>query len=145
MQFLAGLQIDSVDHADDSLRRPRTQRFQQGPQSVMALRRLHQNDAAWIKPETGEAMSGQAAALTRSVTRHRDNGFFVGCRFWEVAVQAAQHRDDKAESGRECSLRCWDDLMECAAGQAAVRQVGIKCGQAERKAGSHGWRAPRLP
>jgi len=145
MQFLAGLQIKPVDHADDGLRRSRMQRFQQDPHIVAALRRLHQDDAARIKSETVEAMSGQAAALARSVTRHRDNDFFVGRSFQEVAAQADQHRDDKTESGRERSLRCGDELMECAAAQTAIRQVGIKCGKPEWKAGSHGRRAPRLP
>jgi hypothetical protein len=145
MQSLAGLQIESVAQADDGLRRARTQRFQQSPQIVVTLRRLHQDDATRIKSKTAEAMSGQTAALARSMMRHHDNDFFLCRRFWEVAVKAGQHRDDETESGRERSLCCRDDFMECAAGKTAVRQVAVECGNTERKPSSRGWRTPRLP
>jgi len=58
MQFLAGLQIELVDHPGDGVRRARAQRFHQGPQVFFPMGRLHQDRAAWIKAEAVEAMSG---------------------------------------------------------------------------------------
>src|SRR6516165_4674969 len=84
MQFLAGLQIEPIDHAGDGLRRSRTQRFKKRPQSVVEVRRLHQDGASWIESEMIEAMPGQAAASAQSVARHHEDDFFgwVVARRW---------------------------------------------------------------
>jgi hypothetical protein len=42
-----------------------------------------------------------------------------------------QNRRDEAEGGGDAAFRCRDDFMQGAAGEAAVRQVGIDCPQAE--------------
>jgi hypothetical protein len=142
---LAGLQIEPIDHADDGLRCARMQRFQQCPQIVVAIRSLHQDRAARIKSKTVEAMSGQTTALPRSMVRHHENDLFIFPRCGEGGAKACQHRYDKTESGWERSLRCRDDLMECAAGKTAVRQVAIKCGKIERKRGKQGLGPPWMP
>jgi hypothetical protein len=72
------------------------------------------------------------------MVRHHENDLFVSRRFWEIGAQASQHGDDKTESGWERRLRCRDDLMECAAGKPAVRQVAIKCDKTKRKLGIQG-------
>ncbi len=90
-------------------------------------------------------MSRQTTALARSMARHHENDLFISRRIWEIGAKAGQHRDDKTESGWECRLRCRDDLMECAAGKPAVRQVGIKCGKTERKLGIQGLRPSWMP
>jgi hypothetical protein len=87
-------------------------------------------------------MSRQTTALARSVVRHHENDLFVSRRFWEVGAKACQHRYEKTESGWECRLRCRDNLMECAAGKAAIRQVAIKCGKIESKLGMQGLGPP---
>jgi hypothetical protein len=58
MQFLAGFQIEPIDHADDGLRHLRTQAFDQGPQYVLSLRGIDENCAARIEAETVKAMTG---------------------------------------------------------------------------------------
>jgi hypothetical protein len=45
--------------------------------------------------------------------------------------QARQYGHDETEGSREDIFRFGDDLMQGAAGQAALRQVGIESGQAE--------------
>ena len=132
MQFLAGLQIEPIDHADDGLWRLRTQRFHQCPQNVGTMRRLHQDCAARIEAETIEAMSRQSSALPRFVARHHEDDFFAARRFWEQA--AGQHRDNETERDRERSLRCRDNLMQ-RAGKPTIRQAAIKCGKAETERG----------
>ena len=133
MQFLTGLQIEPIDHADDGLRRSRTQRFHQCPQSVVAMRRLHHDRAARIEAETVKPVAGQATALARSIGRHHENDLFVSPRFGEGGAKAGQDRDDKTESSWERSLRCRDDLMQRAGDKPAIRQMAIKCGKPERQ------------
>jgi|AmaraimetFIIA100_FD_contig_121_65159_length_7151_multi_5_in_0_out_0_3 hypothetical protein len=58
MQFLAGLQIELIDYADDGLRRARTQAFDQRPQRVLPMRGIDDDRAARIETETVKAMSG---------------------------------------------------------------------------------------
>jgi hypothetical protein len=76
------------------------------------------------------------------MARHHKNDWFVSQRYWKIGAEAGQYRCDKTESGWERSWRCRDDLMECAASKAAVRQMAIKCGKAERKLGMQGLRPP---
>lgn len=145
MQFLAGLQIELVDHADNSLRCARTQRFQQCPQTVVAMRRLHQDRAGRLKSETVKAVSGQMTALARSMVRHHVNGLFVSRRCRDVGAKACEHCYDKTESGGKRCLRCRDDLMKRAAVKTAIQQVAIKCGKAERKPGLQRLGPPWMP
>ena len=65
--------------------------------------------------------------------RQHENDLFVFRHVRERGAKARQQRYDKTERGRERSLGCRHDLMECAAGKAAVRQVAIKCGKTEGK------------
>ena len=58
MQFLAGFQIEPIDHADDGLRRARTQAFDQRPQRVLPMRGINDDRAVRIETETVKAMSG---------------------------------------------------------------------------------------
>lgn len=111
----------------------------------MAIRRVHHNRAARIKSESIEAKSREAAVLSRSMAWRHENDLFVSRRFWQQGAKACQHGYDKTESSWDRSLRCRDDLMKCGAGQTAVRQVAIKCGQAERKAGMQGLGPSGLP
>ncbi len=79
------------------------------------------------------------------MVRYHHNDLFASRRFRETGVKARQHRDDKTERGWERSLRCRDNLMECAAGKATIRQVAIKCGKAERKLALQGVRPFWMP
>jgi len=63
MQFLAGLQIELVDHPGDRLRRCRTQRLGNRPQCFFAVRRLDQDQARRIEAESVEAVPGKTAML----------------------------------------------------------------------------------
>jgi hypothetical protein len=126
MQFLAGFQIELIDHADDGLRRLRTQRLDQGPQYVLPLRGIDEDRAARIEAETVKAVTGQATALARAIGRHHEDNFFPRGR-----KKTRQYRHDETEGGWECNLRCRNDLMQRAADEAAMRQVRIKWGQFE--------------
>ena len=90
-------------------------------------------------------MSGQAAALARSVARQHENDLFVSRHVRERGAKARQQRYDKTERGRERSLRCRDDLMKRAAVKTAIQQVAIKCGKAERKPGLQRLGPPWMP
>ena len=145
MQFLAGFQIEPIDHAGDGLRRLRTQRFHQYPQSVVAMRRLHDDRAARIEAEAVKPVSGQTTALARSIARHHEDDLSVACRFWGGGAKPCQYRNDKTESGWECSLRCRNDLMQRARDKSTIRQMAIKGGKPERQSGMQGLGRASLP
>ena len=117
------------------------------------MRRLDQDCAARIQTETFEAMSGEPAALTQDMGRHDEDDSSLGGLWgtiwetiWEtmgetvsiraLAIrqaipirrrQSGQYGHQKTERGRQRRLRCRNDLMECAAGEAAIRQMRIEC------------------
>jgi hypothetical protein len=124
MQFLAGLQIELVDHPDDRLRRCRTQRLGNRPQCFFAVRRLDESQACRIETESVEAVSGKTAMLAPSIGR-QDKDERGRKR------KAGKERHDEAEGGRQFAFRLGYDLVQRAAGQAAFRQVAIDRGNAE--------------
>jgi hypothetical protein len=130
MQFLTGFQIEPIDHADDGLRRLRTQAFDQGPQYVLPMRGIDENRAARIEAETVKTVTGQATALARFISRHHEDNFLPGGL--ERGKKRRQHSHDETESGGQCSLRCRNDLMQRVADEAAIGEVGINGGQLER-------------
>jgi hypothetical protein len=99
------------------------------------MRRLYQDCAARLEPETLEAMSRQPSVLPRLMARHHEHNFFIARRFREQAAKPCERRDDKTERRWERRLRCRDHLMQRAAGKPTVRQAVIKCGKAESKRG----------
>jgi hypothetical protein len=126
MQLLAGFQIEPVDHRGDRLRHARMQSFRHGPQRFFAMRRFDQSDARGIETEAIQAVSAQAAMLALPIGRqNEDEG--------AAPRQPRQNCRDETESSREDALGCGDDLVQGAAGQAALRQVGIESGQIERE------------
>ena len=161
MQFLAGLQIELIDYADDGLRRARTQAFDQRPQRVLPMRGIDDDRAARIETETVKAMSGdmtgemtaETAALAQPVLaqpvlaqtvlvpdmdwRDEDDFFLppilppMWRRVGGRRNKASQHSRRKAEGSRECGLRRRNDLMQRGATETAIGQVGIKCAEAE--------------
>jgi hypothetical protein len=44
---------------------------------------------------------------------------------------AGENGREETEGGGDAAFRCRDDFMQSAAGEAAIRQVGIDCPQAE--------------
>src|ERR1700734_2387901 len=124
LQFLAGLQIEPVDHPDDRLWHTRMQSLRHGPEGFFPVRRLDQSDADRIEAEAVETMSAKAAMVALPIGRHDEE---------EGAArrQAAQPRHDETEGGRKRACRFRYDLMQGAAGEAALRQMGIDGGQAE--------------
>ncbi len=100
------------------------QRLGNRPQSFFAVRRLDQDHAAGIEAQGVEAVSGNMSAkpavwaqpITRHMGRHDDDER-VRRR------QAAQERHDEAEGGSDGALRLRHDLVQGAAGEAALRQV----------------------
>ena len=45
------------------------QRLLDGPQGVLAPRRLHQDETAWIKTQRAQAVAGEAAVTAKPVSR----------------------------------------------------------------------------
>jgi hypothetical protein len=135
MQFLAGLEIEPVDHPRDGGRRGRMQRLRHGPQAFFAMRRFDQDQAGGIETEGGEAvagnMSGKPAMLAQPIGRNDED---------ERAArrQAGKNGHDEAEGGGDGAFRLGHDFMERAAGQAALGQVGIKRGKAEGQGAAPG-------
>ena len=74
MQFLAGLQIELIDYADDGLRRARTQAFDQRPQRVLPMRGINDDRAVRIETETVKAMSGD---MTGEMDWRDEDNFFL--------------------------------------------------------------------
>jgi hypothetical protein len=78
MQFLAGLQIELIDYADDGLRRARTQAFDQRPQRVLPMRGINDDRAARIETETVKAMSGDMTGeMTAEMDWRDEDNFFL--------------------------------------------------------------------
>jgi len=103
------------------------------------MRRLDQDGAAQIQTETIEAMSREPAALTQGMGRHDEDDSSLGSVTVSIRAlaicqavpirrrQSGQYGDHKTERGWQCRLHCRNDLMECAAGEAAIRQMRIEC------------------
>ncbi len=101
------------------------QRLFQSPQGVFAMCGLDQDQAARIQTETVEAMTVKPAKFARLIGGH-DQDERLGVH------QAGKDRHHKAEGGRGgASFR--HDLMQTTAGQAALREMGVKGGKIERK------------
>ena len=99
------------------------QRFLDGPQGVLAARRFHQDETVRIKPKCARAVAVQAAVAAKPISRD-DEKERVNAR------KTGQQRHHKTKGGRQC---VWfgDDLMQRAAGKAALRQIAIDGGKAE--------------
>ncbi len=69
MQPLTHFQLEPVDYAGDRSRCCRAQGLLHGPQGVLPVGRLDQEEARWIEPEGAQAMPGKTAVLTLSVSR----------------------------------------------------------------------------
>jgi hypothetical protein len=104
------------------------QRLLDGPQRVLALRRLHQDEAAWIKPQRAYAMSIQAAVTAKPISRNDEEKFANGGK-------TGEQRHHETEGGSERVLFGYN-LMQSAAGKAALRQMPVDGGEAEGDRGS---------
>ncbi len=124
MQFLAGLQIESVDHAGDGGRRRRTQRLGHRPQRFFAVRGLDHNHAGRIETESTKPMAAKLAISAPSVSRDDDDDRMQ-------PRQAGEKRCDETEGRRLCGFGRGYDFMQGTGGQAAFRQIGIECVEAE--------------
>jgi hypothetical protein len=124
MQLLAGLQIELVDRSRDGLRRSRTQGLRHGPERFLAVRRLDDNQPAWIETEAIEPVSMQTAMFALPVIRcDKDNR--MGLR------QTGKAGHQEAESSRQFGLRPGNDLVQRGSGEATLRQAGIERGKSE--------------
>jgi hypothetical protein len=124
MQPLAQFQIELVDHPGDGGRRGRMQCLGHGPQGLLAVRRLDQDQARRIETEAADAMSGKTAVSTPCVVGH-DHDDRIDPR------QAGKNRHDETEGGGTRTFALGHDFMQRACGQAAFRQAGIECGEPE--------------
>ncbi len=122
MQPLTGFQIELVDHPGDGLGRTRTQRLLHGPKGFSAVRRLDQDQAGRIETEGAQAMTMETAVLAQPIGRHDEE---------ERMSPRGKQRHDEAEGSSDGALRLGHDLMQGAASEAVLRQVGIKGGKAE--------------
>ena len=84
------------------------QRFLDGPQSVLALRRLHQDKTVWIKPERAQAMAVQAAVTAKPITRDDEEERANGGK-------TSKQRHHKTKGGSEHVL-FGHNLMQSATG-----------------------------
>jgi hypothetical protein len=100
------------------------QRFLDGPQGVLAARRFHQDETVWIKPKRANAVAGQAAVTAKPISRD-DEEERVNAR------KTSQQRHHKTKGGRQSVVLFGDDLMQRAAGKAALGQIAIDGGKAE--------------
>ena len=100
------------------------QSLRHGPEGVFAVRGFDQDDARRIKAEAVEAMAARAALFALPIGRDDEE---------EGAARrlARQHRHGETKGGRKGARRVRHDLMQGAAGQAALRQMGIEREQAE--------------
>jgi hypothetical protein len=138
MQPLAQFQIELVDGARDGGRRLRTQRLLDRPQGLFAMRGFDQDQAARIETERAQAMTMKPAMRTAAIGRHyQDEGVSPRALFPPPQGGrrkiAAENRRDEAEGGRDAAFGLGHDFMQGAAGEAALRQMGIKRGKAERQ------------
>jgi len=89
------------------------QRLLNGPQGVLALRRLHQDETAWIKTQRTHAMAIQAAVTAKPVSRDDEEE-----RTTTRKTDKQRHHETKG--GRKGVL-LGNDLMQSATGKAALR------------------------
>ena len=99
------------------------QRFLDRPQGVLAARRFHQDETVRIKSKRARAVAGQAAVPAKPISRD-DEEKRVNAR------KTGQQRHHETK-GRRQSVWFGDDLMQSAAGKAALRQIAIDGGKAE--------------
>jgi len=102
------------------------QRLLDRPQGLFTVCGLDQDQAGRIEAERVEAMTMKAAMQLAAVSRHHQNERVV-------SRQPGQECRDEAEGGRGGALGFGYDFMQGAAGETALRQVGIKRGKAERQ------------
>jgi hypothetical protein len=100
------------------------QRLLQSPQSVFAMRGLDQDQTGWIETENVEAMTVKPAKFAHLIAWDDKEGRLG-------SSQAGKDCGHESEGGG-CGARFGYDLMQAAASQAALREVGIKGGKAER-------------
>ena len=100
------------------------QSLRHSPEGFFPVRRFDQSDADRIEAEAVEPMSAKAAMVALPIGRHDEE---------EGAArrQVAQHRHDETEGGRKRVCHFRYDLMQGAAAEATLRQMGIDSGQAE--------------
>jgi|HubBroStandDraft_5_1064220.scaffolds.fasta_scaffold90735_1 hypothetical protein len=138
------------------------QRLLQSPQGVFAMRRLDQDEAGRIETENVEAMTVKPAKFAHLIAGHDEDYLspppLWGREGWGVArrrgsvdafteppdphpqplptrgrgTKAGKDRHHEAEGGR-CGALFRHDLMQAAAGQTTLREMGIEGGKTEGK------------
>jgi hypothetical protein len=99
------------------------QRLLQSPQGIFAMHSLDQDQAGRIETENVEAMTVKPAKFAYLIAGH-DEDERLG------AGQADKDRRHEAEGGSRGALFGYN-LMQAAAGQATLREVGIKGSKTE--------------
>jgi hypothetical protein len=104
------------------------QRLLDRPQRVLALRRLHQDETAWIKTQRTYAVPVQATVTAKPISRHDEE---------ERATtrKTGKQRHHKTKGGREGVL-LGNDLMQSTARKAALGQMPVDGGKAKGDRGS---------
>ncbi len=123
LQPLAQFQIELVNNTGDGGRGARTQRLLQCPQGISPVRRFDQDQAAWIETQRTQAMPIKPAILTEPIARHDE-------KERTSPRHTGQQRDHEAEGGGGAAV-IGHDLVQGAAGEAAVRQMAINRGKPE--------------
>jgi len=129
LQPLAQFQIELVDHTGDGGRRARPQRLFQGPERFFPVRRFDHEQAGRIETERAQTVPVKPAILTKPVARH-DEDERPSPRY------AGEQRGHEAEGGGRVA-GVGHDLVQGAAGEAALRQMAVNGGKPEGKGFGH--------
>ena len=126
MQPLAGLEVESGGGADRG-QRARAQRLLQGPERLLVVARLDQDQPGRIKAELLQAVAMRPAVIGERAMRGDEED---GSRRWG---KARQQGDEKAECRRRVAVRLRRHLVQGTDREAAVRQVRVDRGEPERQ------------
>jgi len=138
MQPSACLEIELLtDRARDGGGHARAQCFLERPKSLHLVFCLDQDQASRGKAELVEPMS-MRMAVSRKPSRRDDEKHRL------LRGNAPEERRGKTEGRRQIAFTFGEDLMQSPAGEAALRQMRIECGKAEREGAISGRRIFKL-
>ena len=127
MQPLAGLEIELADRAADRGRHPRAQRFLHGPQGLLVVARLDQDQPGRIEAELLQPMAMRPAVIGERAMRGDEHQWPCGWR------KPREQRDEKTECGGRVAMLLRRHLVQRIGCEAAMRQMPVECIEAEGK------------
>jgi len=127
MQPLAGLEIEPGRGAGDRGRHARAQRLLHGPQRLLVVSRLDQDQPGRIEAELPEAVAMRTTVIGERAGRGDEQ------QWSRCGMKPREQRDEKAERGGRVAMLLRRDLMQGAGCEAAVRQMRVERVETERK------------